>query len=95
MAYQPPRTNIGPDNLDSGDPNEMLVLIVPCRYCTCRMIINLIRSEMNELRDPNGRPVEEILPNVPPDIREIFISGQCPHCFADGIKKAAERAMNN
>lgn len=58
-----------------------MVLQLQCEECGEIHYIKVTDQQYKELNNSNGKLVQEIIPQVSPDIREILISGRCGKCF--------------
>ena len=61
--------------------NEKLSVNVPCSFCNAEYIIEMTVSQFNELQSPHRRHIQDIIPELAPEMRELFISGMCPKCW--------------
>lgn len=62
--------------------NNNLNVIALCVKCGTEVVIDMSLEQFVELSKPNRvRKIQEILPDVRPDIREMLISGFCPKCW--------------
>ena len=41
----------------------------------------MTESQFNELMSPHRRHIQDIIPELAPEMRELFISGMCPKCW--------------
>lgn len=51
-----------------------------CQVCLREIDISVTEDQYNELMSRRRRPIQEILPDVSPNIRELFITGMCGFC---------------
>ena len=61
--------------------NEKINVTVPCRFCNAKYTIEMATAQFNELQSPNRRHIQDIIPELAPEMRELFISGMCPKCW--------------
>lgn len=59
----------------------MKKLVKTCIYCGKRVEIQVTEEQAKELAAPQRRHIQDILPNLEPGIREMFISGLCEYCY--------------
>lgn len=52
-----------------------------CWKCGVYYTLDLTEEQFKELHQPNRRNVQEICPEIPPEKRELLISGVCGKCF--------------
>lgn len=71
----------------------MKKLVKTCIYCGRNTEISVTDEQAKELASPQRRHIQDILPDLAPEIREMFISGLCSSCYdyltnpeAGGIK---------
>ena len=43
--------------------------------------IQMTKSQFDELMSPHRRHIQDIMPELAPEMRELFISGMCPKCW--------------
>ena len=60
--------------------NEKINVNVPCGFCNTEYKVEMTESQFNELMSPHRRHIQDIIPDLAPEIRELFISGMCPKC---------------
>jgi len=53
---------------------------IDCRLCKKTFKIHVTNKELFDLQT-SDKHIQNILPNVSPDIRELFISNTCPDCW--------------
>lgn len=56
-------------------------LPLPCKFCGEVQEVELSLEQMRELQTPNRRNVQDIVPELPAEQRELFISGMCEKCW--------------
>ena len=61
--------------------NEKINVNVPCSFCGSKHIIEMTMAQFNELQSPHRRYIQDIIPELAPEMRELFISGMCPKCW--------------
>lgn len=61
--------------------NEKINVNVPCGFCNTEYKVEMTESQFNELMSPHRRHIQDIIPELAPEIRELFISGMCPKCW--------------
>lgn len=59
------------------------MVCVECSMCKEVVNISITDEELIELEmmPVTGKHIQDVLPNVPRDKRELFISGICPKCW--------------
>ena len=60
--------------------NEKINVNVPCGFCHTEYKVEMTESQFNELMSPHRRHIQDIIPELAPEMRELFISGMCPKC---------------
>ena len=66
----------------SPDPNEDYACIqIGCTCCGNDYLIGTTLSGYTAWR--NGTLMQDAMPDMPKEYREMFISGTCPSCWAD------------
>ena len=61
--------------------NKKINVNVPCGFCHAEFPIQMTESQFNELMSPHRRHIQDIMPELAPEMRELFISGMCPKCW--------------
>lgn len=61
--------------------NEKINVTVPCSFCNDKYAIEMTAAQFNELQSPHRRHIQDIIPELAPEMRELFISGMCPKCW--------------
>ena len=61
--------------------NEKINVNVPCGFCNAKYAIEMTTAQFNELQSPHRRHIQDIIPELAPEMRELFISGMCPKCW--------------
>ena len=61
--------------------NEKINVAVSCSFCNAEYAIEMTISQFNELQSPHRRHIQDIIPELAPEMRELFISGMCPNCW--------------
>ena len=61
--------------------NEKINVTVPCSFCNAKYAIEMTAAQFNELQSPHRRHIQDIIPELAPEMRELFISGMCPKCW--------------
>lgn len=61
--------------------NEKINVNVPCSFCGSTHAIEMTMAQFNELQSPHRRHIQDIIPELAPEMRELFISGMCPKCW--------------
>ena len=61
--------------------NEKINVTVPCSFCNAEYTVEMTTSQFNELQSPHRRHIQDIIPELAPEMRELFISGMCPKCW--------------
>ena len=61
--------------------NEKINVTVPCSFCNAKYAIKMTAAQFNELQSPHRRHIQDIIPELAPEMRELFISGMCPKCW--------------
>ena len=61
--------------------SEKINVTVPCEYCSYKYIVEMTTAQFNELQSSHRRHVQDIIPEIAPEMRELFISGMCPRCW--------------
>ena len=61
--------------------NEKINVNVPCGFCHTEHKVEMTESQFNELMSPHRRHIQDIIPELAPEMRELFISGMCPKCW--------------
>lgn len=61
--------------------NEKINVNVPCSFCGSEYVIEMTMAQFNELQSPHRRYIQDIIPELAPKMRELFISGMCPKCW--------------
>ena len=60
---------------------EKVKINVPCGFCNTNYEIEMTQVQLNELLSPHRRHIQDIIPELAPEKRELFISGMCPKCW--------------
>ena len=60
------------------DPNVEESVVIDCIQCGDTYVFNGVNEDEVENR---SRPIQDILSNMDPSYREMFISGICPKCW--------------
>ena len=63
---------------------------LPCKFCGEVQEVELSQEQINELQSPNRRHVQDIVPELPAEQRELFISGMCGKCWTDTFGPAPD-----
>lgn len=60
-----------------------ITMKIDCIDCGKEQKIEITQEQYKELLQPRGvrRSIQEILPNLKPELREMFISQICPECW--------------
>ena len=61
--------------------NEKINVNVPCRFCHTEYKVEMTMTQFIELQSPHRRHIQDIIPELAPEMRELFISGMCPKCW--------------
>ena len=61
--------------------NKRINVTVPCNFCHTEYSIQMTQSQFNELQSPHRRYIQDIIPELAPEMRELFISVMCPKCW--------------
>ena len=61
--------------------NEKINVNVPCSFCNAKHVIEMTMAQFNELQSPHRRHIQDIMPELAPEMRELFISGMYPKCW--------------
>ena len=61
--------------------NEKVKINVPCGFCNTNYEIEMTQGQFNEIMYPHRRHIQDIIPELAPEMRELFISGMCPKCW--------------
>ena len=61
--------------------NDKINVNVPCGFCHTEYKVEMTESQFNELMSPHRRHIQDIIPELAPEMRELFISGMCPKCW--------------
>lgn len=61
--------------------SEKINVNVPCSFCGSEHVIEMTMAQFNELQSSNRRHIQDIIPELAPEMRELFISGMCPKCW--------------
>ena len=61
--------------------NEKVKINVPCGFCNTNYEIEMTQAQLDELMSPHRRHIQDIIPELAPEMRELFISGMCPKCW--------------
>lgn len=64
-----------------GRSKNRITLLVTCDDCGEPQRIRVTTEQAAELGNPNRRKIQEILPDIPPELRELFMTGICPKCW--------------
>jgi len=66
-----------------GGKQEKMLYKVPCRFCGKEKVIEMTYDQYDRLgKFNNGEgQIQDLLPDLPKEIREMFISGMCPECW--------------
>ena len=56
-------------------------LPLPCNFCGEVQEVELSLEQIREIQAPNRRAVQDIVPELPAEQRELFISGMCSECW--------------
>lgn len=59
----------------------MVTVKIDCWMCHKTQTVEVTADQFLELGRPNRRHVQDILPDKPRDVRELFISQTCGPCF--------------
>lgn len=61
----------------------MVLYKVPCRFCAREKIMNLTDEQYEALGRFNSGEghIQDLLPELSAEDREMFISGMCPDCW--------------
>ena len=54
---------------------------LPCKFCGQVQEVELTQEQINELQSPKRRCVQDIVPELSAEQRELFISGMCGDCW--------------
>lgn len=57
------------------------MIFVTCPMCGEQIGIPVTEEQFNEYYSPNRRHIQDIFPELNPEIREMLISGCCPECW--------------
>ena len=60
---------------------EKVKINVPCGFCNTNYEIEMTQAQLDELMSPHRRYIQDIIPELAPEMRELFISGMCPKCW--------------
>ena len=61
--------------------SEKINVTVPCEYCSYKYTVEMTTAQFNELQSSHRRHVQDIIPEIAPEMRELFISGMGPWCW--------------
>lgn len=61
--------------------NEKINVTVPCSFCHTEYKVEMTAAQFNELQSSHRRHIQDIIPELAPEMRELFISGMCPKCW--------------
>jgi hypothetical protein len=64
-----------------GRSQNVATLLLICADCGEPQRIRVTREQAEELGTPNRRKIQEVLPDIPRDQREMFITGICGKCW--------------
>jgi hypothetical protein len=62
---------------------DTVTIQVMCVVCDDPQTIQIANGQAAELESPNRRKIQEVLPDVPRDQRELLITGTCPKCWKE------------
>ena len=54
---------------------------LPCKFCGQVQEVELSLEQIRELQSTERRNVQDIVPELPAEQRELFISGMCSKCW--------------
>lgn len=78
----------------SPDPNDDYVALqIGCTCCGNDYLIGTSMSGYTAWR--NGSYIQDAMPDVSKEYREMFISGTCPKCFADMFGSSDDEEDSN
>ena len=60
---------------------EKVKINVHCSFCNTNYEIEMTQAQLNELLSPHRRHIQDIIPELAPEKRELFISGMCSKCW--------------
>lgn len=66
-----------------------MYVIVRCHFCSHRELIQMTRDQHDDLVR-GEKKIQDILPEVSPPIREMFLSGMCPDCWHEMLNISAK-----
>ena len=61
--------------------DKRINVTVPCSFCHAEYVIEMTMAQFNELQSPHRRHIQDIIPELAPEMRELFISGMCTKCW--------------
>lgn len=64
---------------------EQVIVTISCMHCGKEFSVPMSEDQYNRLtnRFKTGELIQNILPDVSPEIRELFISRTCAKCWND------------
>ena len=61
--------------------DKKINVAVPCSFCHTEYPIQMTQGQFDDLQSPYRRHIQDIMPELAPEMRELFISGMCPKCW--------------
>ena len=71
-----------------------MLINIPCKSCKKIQSVEMTYEEFEALRTGKGH-IQDLLPRLTPDERELFISGICPKCWKDIFKNEEDEEHEN
>ena len=71
---------------DRSKTPDTMEVYAHCSMCKTRFTLHLTKKEYNDFKIGNGN-IQDILPRLSRDERELLISNTCPMCFNEIFKE--------
>ena len=62
---------------------EKIKVYATCHFCDKKYELEITQKQLDEYNSPNRRHIQDIFPELSPDMRELLISGMYPECWDD------------
>lgn len=72
---------------------QMPYLTKVCQFCGKGFTFDLSLKQIAEI-EAGVKHIQVILPEMPPETRELFISGICPKCWDEIFSEAKEKCLS-
>lgn len=54
---------------------------IRCPFCKGISSVELTDEEYDAVRERGGKRIQDVVPDLSPSVRELFISGVCSRCW--------------